>query len=327
MKKVLFALIIAVALIAVSCSDYNVTNDLCSVQFGRLEAKAGTSGVSGVVADPNNLYWTYTAEKIDGGSLTGDTRVNNNHVQKNIVAEGEDPKGYTATLIDFAPGKWKFTIYGYLTKAARDSKDGDKLIYMGTCTSAHLEVGKVATVAFNVEIQDGSNGIVVLQLPDQIGGAEYKATVEAALDNTYISNISAADGMEHTSSTITQENLGTDDNKDLVNQITSAQDVKQGLWEITIHFASETNVDLGADVKFNALVLNGATTTIRVKYDEETTSWKVDTITVPSSNNGIGGEGTPIDWTAAYTAKQDNAVSSYEDGQQTFETNETNKTN
>ena len=287
MKKVLFALIIAVALIAVSCSDYNVTNDLCSVQFGRLEAKAGSSGVTGVVAAAENLYWTYTAKKTenDKGSKTGETRYTAQEITNINSAEGvqesekvsadslkETPikasgAGYTETLGGFAPGEWEFTIYGYL------EQEHTNLIYKGTCTSAHLVVNKVATVAFNVEIQDGSKGTLITKAPGTVLDADYTVTLKSA-------TLTGATMPEHTFTFVEPEG-GAD------AYIATTENVKQGLWKLVYQFEDKSGNSLGDDLEVDALILNGATTTVTLQYDGTLCKWTVQSVTTPQDEDRI----------------------------------------
>ena len=129
MKKIFFVLL-AVLLVAVSCSDYNV-DDTASVIFGRLEAKGGSGTVAGSVADAENLYWYYTADRTDAGPATGktteETPIMNSVEHEGNAKEDSISAGFAnKRLSGFAPGTWTFTIYGYINEKADNN-----LVYKG----------------------------------------------------------------------------------------------------------------------------------------------------------------------------------------------------
>ena len=305
MKKIFFVLL-AVLLVAVSCSDYDTSsNQMACVRFGRLEAKETGSNVSGELATPATLYWTYTAKKKDSGSKTGETRYTAQEITNINSAEGiqesekvsadslkETPikasgAGYTETLGGFAPGEWEFTIYGYL------EQEHTNLIYKGTCTSAHLVVNKVATVAFNVEIQDGSKGTLITKAPGTVLDADYTVTLKSA-------TLTGATMPEHTFTFVEPEG-GAD------AYIATTENVKQGLWKLVYQFEDKSGNSLGDDLEVDALILNGATTTVNVTYNESATSWQVSRVTIPEIENWAGAyDGIGTDWQTTYSTPVEN---------------------
>jgi hypothetical protein len=251
MRKILFVLI--AVLLIVSCSNYDDSVSVCSVKLGRLVAK-DTSSVSGTVADPAALFWRYTAVKTDLGSTTG---------QQTSEVAIQATAGYEGVVLaGFAPGDWTLKIYGYLNNgyAAED------LIYVGTC-EARLTYGKTHEIPFNVEVQDGSRGTLKTVFPTTVlESAEFTVSCKGVYQGTdkVVGNITSPNPTEKT--------------------------IKQGLWELTYSFydkATTPNYLGGCTVQ--ALVLNGATTTVTLVYETNTGSFKAN-VTTPSIS----------DWTKEY---------------------------
>ena len=282
MKKVLFALIIAVALIAVSCSDYNVTNDLCTVQFGRLEAKEaeqGSGSASGVLADAGTeIYWRYTAVKKDDGAKTGEKTE-----ETPLKASGA---GYSTEAMGVSPGDWVFTLYGYLEQGYTN------LIYKGEAT-ATLAANSVNQIPFTVEIQDGSCGTLISNLPNTVAGVTYKVSMTAAYKGLDTDMVTSNNTPGHANSDFVKQD-GTRDldgeNPVEYKQATNNKSVKMGLWTLTYTFTDLNDKSIGKAVEVDALILNGGTTTVDIVYNESETSWQVKEVTVP----------TISDWSDSY---------------------------
>lgn len=241
MKRILFVLL-AVLVVAVSCSDFAGSDNLASVKFGRLEAK-GDSTVAGELAAVNNLYWKYKATKADTGSTVGQT---------DFKALGSG-KGVDYQIGGMAPGAWKFQIEGYLESSYTNK------IYSSAEATATLVGGQTATVPFTVEIVDGSKGNLKTVKPASVmGTSNYTVTCTGVYQGTgTVSNITpATDG-------------------------SIVGNIKQGLWKLTYSFKDNANNNLGScDV--TALILNGATTTVTLSYDGQTASFKAGTVTTPT---------------------------------------------
>jgi hypothetical protein len=241
MKKILFVLIAVMALITVSCSDYD-SGQTCSVKLGRLIAKSSSGSVDGDVANPAELYWRYTAVKTDLGATTGQTTQ-----EEAIQAEA----GYEGVVLSgFSPGDWTLTIYGYLTNSYASSE----LIYKGVC-EAHLTWGKTHSIGFVVEIQDGSNGKLKTIRPTSILGSDQ---FDVECEGTYqSSSISSPD----------------------------STGMQQGLWTLEYTFRDkDTNKSYLGSCTVQALILNGATTTVTLTYEEDAGSFKAQ-VNTPSISN------------------------------------------
>jgi hypothetical protein len=294
MKKIFFVLL-AVLLVAVSCSDYNV-DDTASVIFGRLEAKGGLGTVSGSVAEAENLFWYYTAERTDDGPATGETETETpimNTVEREGYAEEQSitPGFANKRLSGFAPGTWTFTIYGYI-----NGKADDNLVYKGVEKNQKLVAGETSTISFSVEIVDGSRGTLVTVAPGTIASldnADYKITLKSATLEGKTFPVIGGEGEDKASPShafAKVDNSGDANNGKYV--ATTKESVPQGLWTLVYGFEDRVGVQIGPDVTVSALILNGAVTTVTIEYNAELACWEVQDITEP----------TVSDWTKAYSS-------------------------
>jgi hypothetical protein len=135
MKKCLLGLLLVVAIIAVSCSQDNAVQDeLISISFAKLEAKAiesaednGTTVTATVkIGEVADYYWSYKATKADEGFSTGAT--------EGFVSCG-DAAGLGGAR-NFSKGKWTFELKAYATSEARTA--GTSAIFEGKVTTESL---------------------------------------------------------------------------------------------------------------------------------------------------------------------------------------------
>lgn len=292
MKKVLFALIIAVALIAVSCSDYNVTNDLCTVQFGRLEARDGSGFASGVLAvAENEIYWRYTAVKQDDGAKTGEK------TEETSLNAGA---GFTTESMSVSPGDWVFTLYGYL------EQEHTNLIYKGEAT-ATLAANSVNQIPFTVEIQDGSCGTLISNLPNTVASAEYKVSMTAEYQGSDTDKVTSNNTPGHGNGNFAKQTGTLDLDGEgsggpvEYKQAKNEKKVKMGLWKLTYTFTDLNDKSIGNTVVVYALILNGGTTTVNIVYNESETSWAVKSVDIPTISNWGGSySGIGEGWKTTY---------------------------
>ena len=293
MKKIFFVLL-AVLLVAVSCSDYNV-DDTASVIFGRLEAKGGSGTVAGSVADAENLYWYYTADRTDAGPATGktteETPIMNSVEHEGSAKEDSISAGFAnKRLSGFAPGTWTFTIYGYINEKADNN-----LVYKGVAEGCTLTAGNTSQIAFNVDIVDGIRGSLVTDAPGAIAAldnADYVVTLRSATLNGKTFPVVGGDGEDknnpnHIFGATINDAQNTYNGMKVA---TTKESVPQGLWTLVYEFKDTAGVLIGPEVTVNALILNGAVTTVTLTYDADLACWEVQDITEP----------TVSDWTKAY---------------------------
>lgn len=254
MRKVVFTLFTVFLILAVSCSEFSGGSESASVRFGRLVAK---DTVSGEVAKVDTLYWMYKATKADEGITYGQT----------AGTEGADADGYKAVsseaglkheISGFAPGEWTFQLRGYL------EAEHTNLIYQSDSVEASLKKNAVQSVNFSVEIVDGSKGNLKTVKPETVlGSSEYTVTCVGVYQG------------EGTVANITPATDGS-----------VVENIKQGLWKLTYSFTDKGNNDIGS-CEVDALILNGATTTVTLTYNGETASFKAGTVTMPTVNNWV----------------------------------------
>jgi hypothetical protein len=156
MKKCLLGLLLVVALVAVSCSqDKVVQDDLISISFTKLEAKAissdynvtsaGTWGNATVqIGGVNDYYWTYKATKADTGFTTGQIE------DFEIWNEGAGLSGSK----QFSKGKWTFMLKAYASESDRTA--GTKAIFEGEATTGELTVASTVMVPVNYTYVTGT---------------------------------------------------------------------------------------------------------------------------------------------------------------------------
>ena len=79
--------------------------------------------------DPDSLYWTFTAVKLEGIHTTGASKLDTsgNPIAENVWVGVDDRAGLTGAVRKFSMGKWKFTVKGYTDKAHTPAK----LVYKG----------------------------------------------------------------------------------------------------------------------------------------------------------------------------------------------------
>ena len=150
MKKVLLGLLLVVAVIAVSCSqDSAVQDDLISIRFTKLEAKAIDENVYSVTGDAiwgnanvqvgavGDYYWTYNAVKYDDNFCTGET---------DDFEDWSEDKGLEGSKT-FSAGYWFFELKAYVTAEDRANRDTeDKAIFKGEVTTGNLTSSQSVSV-------------------------------------------------------------------------------------------------------------------------------------------------------------------------------------
>ena len=144
MKKNVFisVLLLVVAIIAVSCTQDKVQDDLVSIRFSKLRAKAiddvaySTTGNASwtsalvEVLTSDEIYWAYKATKKDNAFTNGQT---DGFV---VWSESADLSGSKK----FSPGKWEFEFKAYISTEERTASiateaTSDKAIYKSTAIS------------------------------------------------------------------------------------------------------------------------------------------------------------------------------------------------
>ena len=215
MKKCLLGLLLVVALVAVSCSqDKVVQDDLISISFTKLEAKAissdynvssaGTWGYATVqIGDVKDYYWTYKATKADTGFTTGEIE---------NFANWNEGAGLSGSK-QFSKGKWTFVLKAYASEADRTA--GTKAIFEGEITTGELTAASTVTVPVNYTYVTGAGKASFTITPEieQAKSAEgtalteYKVTkVEMLIDGK---TVQLAENQEKTAWVGTQAEITT----------------------------------------------------------------------------------------------------------------------
>ena len=160
MKKTLLGLLLIVAIIAVSCSQDSVAqDDLISIRFTKLEAKAIDSesydvssdatwgGANVQFGDASNYYWTYKATKQGGGFTTGQTTAFENW------SEDKDLTGSKK----FSSGSWKFELKAYVS--TEDRKNGTNAVFTGEATTENLTSNTTVSVPMTFTYVTGQGSV------------------------------------------------------------------------------------------------------------------------------------------------------------------------
>lgn len=151
MKKnyLIFIMIITLGLV-LSCSNNNSFSDKTAmITFGNSSSRELNS--SNQIPMSNDLYWYYTAEKMDGGYSTG-TALTQTPVKEGVT-------GYLNKSVGpFSYGKWKFTLYGYADSNCKD------LIYSGVNSDVSIgATNSTVNVTVSYRNESGKDGYLLIE--------------------------------------------------------------------------------------------------------------------------------------------------------------------
>ena len=304
MKKVLLGLLLVVAVIAVSCSqDSAVQDDLISIRFTKLEAKAIDENVYSVTGDATwgnanvqvgavgDYYWTYCAIKNDDGFTTGDT-------DYEYINWSED-KGLEGSK-KFSAGEWVFQLKAYVTAEDRANRDtDDKAIFAGEVTTGNLTSSQSISVpmactyvsgngSFNFTISttltdSEDTGVQISKVEMVVAGETVELTKGAT--NWTGSKASVATGKqkveikvyldEETTPRVSKE-IGTAYVlHGLTTNVTGSATITISAKEIDISFDPELPSSLPADIAVGDILTLGNIPTSVETYGGDDITWKV----------------------------------------------------
>ena len=159
MKKYMLGLLLVVAMVMVSCSqDSLAQDDLVSVRFSKLEARAIDEDVYSVtddvtwggqdieIKDAKDYYWSYTATKDDDGFKSG---------QETAFVAWSDGAGLSGSK-KFSTGAWKFELKAYASEA--DRTEGKKAIFTGKAEK-QLTTAATVTVPMSFTYVEGTGTV------------------------------------------------------------------------------------------------------------------------------------------------------------------------
>ncbi len=158
MKKCMLGLLLVVAMVAVvSCSQNSLAqDDLVSVRFSKLEARAIDNDTCSVTGDATwgganvkiggveDYWWTYTATKNDDGFKSG---------EQTTFANWSDEKGLSGSRT-FSAGSWKFELKAYASED--DRTEGTKAVFTGEATTGKLTSSTTISVPMSFTYVEGT---------------------------------------------------------------------------------------------------------------------------------------------------------------------------
>lgn len=154
MKKTLFTCLILVAVslaLFVSCNAETAlpedTDGLAYIRFGEDDARSFKATYD--IADYDNLYWYYSAEKKDDYGKTGVTS------SSPVTKSGTAPaKGLKGEIGPFSQGDWEFTLVAYAENDDKTGPDMTKKVYAtkeGETIKVSLLGGETKSIPATVE--------------------------------------------------------------------------------------------------------------------------------------------------------------------------------
>ncbi len=173
MKKlglILIAVALCVSLIT-SCAPENEIDEVVDMKFDVSKFETRTLNQSVEAFKPGDLYWKYTAEKIDGTSYT-----TGQELEKTELGKG------TSAKLTLSAGKWKFKLYGYKNSG---NSGYSELAYEGE-TQANVS-GDSTTVSISVKTLQTANGkgklVISNAVLNSVKTANVTLTISLVLDD------------------------------------------------------------------------------------------------------------------------------------------------
>ena len=120
--------------------------------------------------EPSTLYWTYTAEKIDGTGLNTGAR------KEQTPLKGDGTVGFNGEALTLSQGKWRFTLYGYKSNETVDGNvEYKEKVYQGSDDVKLVKIQGVDTqmISINVSaVDDGGEGTLCISENLAVQGSE-----------------------------------------------------------------------------------------------------------------------------------------------------------
>lgn len=280
MKKYMLGLLLVVAMVmVVSCSqDSLAQDDLVSVHFSKLEARAIDNDVYSVTGDATwesasveiggveDYWWTYKATKNDDGFKTG---------EQTTFANWSDGKGLSGSK-QFSVGSWKFELKAYASEA--DRTDGTKAIFTGEATTGKLTNSTTVSVPMSFTYVEGTG----------TAKFEISTTIVQPEGNTYaISKVEMVIGGKTVNLTKGDSNWS--------GSVSGVASGRQKV-EIKVYVDNETGARVSKEIG-TAYIMHGMTTDVTGSATVTLTANTVDVTfdpTIPSSVLVRAPEGTAV---------------------------------
>ena len=201
MKKFMLGLLLVVAMVTVvSCSqDSLAQDDLVSVRFSKLEARAIDDDIYNVTGDATwgsasvqigkveDYYWTYCAIKNDDAFTSGET-FNSSSNEYEFVDWADGP-GLSGSK-KFSAGEWVFELKAYASADDRKNRaTSDKAIFEGEVTTGKLTTSQTVTVPMSSTYVSGEGAFdfTISAAIDQTDDSSYEITkVEMVFGTEYV---------------------------------------------------------------------------------------------------------------------------------------------
>lgn len=261
MKKnyLIFIMIITLGLV-LSCSNNNSFSDKTAmITFGNSSSRELNS--SNQIPMSNDLYWYYTAEKIDGGYSTG-TALTQTPVKEGVT-------GYLNKSVGpFSYGKWKFTLYGYADSNRKD------LIYSGVNSDVSIgATNSTVNVTVRYQNESGKDGYLLIEDVNFI-----TASTSTTASITSAKMTITRDGA---SGSLAVKNLTNNNLKFSHEKIT----LTDGVYKLDFQLRDNAGNEVGTVNGKYVLILSGRVTKVSGSISENTEygSFKV-TISNPADN-------------------------------------------
>ncbi len=155
MKKTLLtclALAVTALMLFISCNAEVKapvdTDGLAYVTFGD-NTRSASFSVTYDIEEYEDLYWTYTATKTDGGGVTGQT--DGETYLGGLDTDGKPNKGINYTIGGFSAGEWEFTLTAYKELVENKDKDNSTTYSIDTNSKVYETDGEITATLRNGE--------------------------------------------------------------------------------------------------------------------------------------------------------------------------------